>query len=135
MSYFHDEERSQVWALERYARNRPAARFLVAFADGESYVCTFDTAYDSDNSGELDIAMDHPGLRRIPPGHTARHPDHQEGPQAVQRVAELGLQGLPGSHQIPRLGNGDIPRRISLSVQGRWKSSGSSRHMSHKRWF
>lgn len=60
MSYFHDEERSQVWALERYARHRPAARFLIAFADAESYVCTFDTAYDSDNSGELDIEMDHP---------------------------------------------------------------------------
>ncbi len=38
----------------------PGARLLVEFADGESYVCVFDTAYDSDNAGEFDIEMDHP---------------------------------------------------------------------------
>lgn len=58
--YFHPEEELQVWPLENYAHEHPGTRLLVEFADGESYVCVFDTAYDSDNAGEFDIEMDHP---------------------------------------------------------------------------
>ena len=55
MNYFHPEEEHQVWALERYESSHPGTRYLVEFADGESYICLLDTAYDSENSGELDI--------------------------------------------------------------------------------
>lgn len=56
--YFHPEEEFQVWALEKYADERPGTKFLVEFADGEAYVCVVDTAWDSDNAGELDNEMD-----------------------------------------------------------------------------
>ena len=57
--HLHGEVAIQVWVLENYAYKCPGARLLVEFADGESYVCVFDTAYDSDNAGEFDIEMDH----------------------------------------------------------------------------
>ena len=58
--YFHPEEELQVWALENYAYKRPGSRLLVEFADGESHVSVFDTAFDSYNAGEFEIEMDHP---------------------------------------------------------------------------
>lgn len=54
--YFHPQEEFEVWAEQE----RPGTRYLIEFADGESYVCLFDTAYDSENGGELDIETDHP---------------------------------------------------------------------------
>lgn len=33
---------------------------MVVFADGESYACCYDTDYESENSGDLDIEMDDP---------------------------------------------------------------------------
>lgn len=60
MSYYHAEEEFQVWELEGYEDRHPGTRYLIEFADGESYVCRYDTGYDSENSGEFDIEMDHP---------------------------------------------------------------------------
>ena len=60
MSYFHSEEEFQVWAVEAYEESHPGTRYLVEFADAESYVCRFDTAYDSENGCELDIEEDNP---------------------------------------------------------------------------
>lgn len=59
-SYYHPQEEFQVWVLEDYEEDRPGTTYLVTFSDGESYNCLFDTAYDSDNAGELDIEMDDP---------------------------------------------------------------------------
>lgn len=55
MSYFHPEEEHQVWVLERYDSTHPGTRYLIEFADGEAYICRLDTAYDSENSGELEV--------------------------------------------------------------------------------
>ena len=59
-NYDHPEEGSQVWAVESYADANPGALYRIEFADGERYVAEFDTAYDSDNAGELEIEMDDP---------------------------------------------------------------------------
>ena len=59
-SYYHPQEEFQVWVLEDYEEDRPGTTYLVAFGDDERYICLFDTAYDSDNAGELDIEMDDP---------------------------------------------------------------------------
>lgn len=60
MSWFHPEEAHQVGAVLRYERSHPGARYSVKFPDGESYVCCYDTDYESENSGDLDIEMDDP---------------------------------------------------------------------------
>lgn len=60
MNYFHPEEEHQAWALERYDGDHPGTRYLVEFPDGEAYICRLDTAYDSENGGELDIDEDSP---------------------------------------------------------------------------
>ncbi|NBO46386.1 MAG: hypothetical protein EBU85_05160 [Actinobacteria bacterium] len=58
--WFHEEESKQVGELLDYHHAKPKARYLVQFSDGEAYVCVFDTAFESDNSGELEIEMDNP---------------------------------------------------------------------------
>lgn len=58
MTYFHPEEEFQFGVLEEYDDNHPGTRYLVEFPDGESYVCRYFAAYESENSGELDIEMD-----------------------------------------------------------------------------
>lgn len=59
-SYFHPEEEFQVWVLEEYADEHPGTRYCVEFNDGESYICQFFAAFDSENSGELEIDTDDP---------------------------------------------------------------------------
>jgi hypothetical protein len=46
MSDFHPEEESQVWALEGYETAHRGTRYLIEFADTESYVCVFFAAFD-----------------------------------------------------------------------------------------
>ena len=60
MSYFHPEEEFQVAVLERYAFERPEARYLVEFGDGESYLCEYEGSWESENTGDLEIEMDDP---------------------------------------------------------------------------
>lgn len=60
MTYFHPEEEFQVAALERHAFANPGARYLLEFADDESYLCEFDASWESENTGDLDIEMDDP---------------------------------------------------------------------------
>lgn len=54
MTYFHPEEAFQVWAVIGYEDDHPETRYLVEFADGESYICEVDTMYDSGNWDEID---------------------------------------------------------------------------------
>lgn len=56
----HVEDFTQTGILQAYGHNHPESRFCIEFPDGEAYVGLYETAYDSDNSGELDIEMDHP---------------------------------------------------------------------------
>lgn len=60
MTFHHSEENAQVWALECFDEEHPGSRYLIEFADGEAYVGELETAYDSDNAGELGIEMDDP---------------------------------------------------------------------------
>lgn len=60
MSWFHPIEEQQVGAILGYHDVHPDARYLVEFADGESYVCEYFSSWESENSGELDIEMDDP---------------------------------------------------------------------------
>ncbi|PMC74919.1 hypothetical protein [Brachybacterium sp. UMB0905] len=57
---FHEEERSTTVVLTTYAMAHPHARLLIEFGEQESYIGAFDTTYESDNSGELDIEMEDP---------------------------------------------------------------------------
>ena len=99
MPNFHAEETAQVWALERYARAHPEAKYLVVFADGESYVCLFDTAYDSDNAGEFDIEMD--------------HPMYDEFHQVSLEIIETVESGLRPYDEWLNLDYRDFPARIA----------------------
>ncbi|MDY5137608.1 hypothetical protein ACRQD2_02200 [Actinotignum sp. GS-2025e] len=56
----HPEEHLQAGHLEEYHWNHQNARYHIAFSDGEEYIGVFDTAYESDNAGELGIEMDDP---------------------------------------------------------------------------
>ncbi|MDR1427881.1 MAG: hypothetical protein LBJ08_09040 [Bifidobacteriaceae bacterium] len=60
MRWFHSEEENELGALMAYKEAHYGARYLVEFLDGESYICTYATAYESENGGELDIEEDHP---------------------------------------------------------------------------
>ncbi len=60
MSWFHQEEATQVGVLMGYEHEHSGTRYLVEFADGTTYVCVFDASYESENTGELDIEMDDP---------------------------------------------------------------------------
>lgn len=60
MNWFHPVEEGQVGAILGYHDEHPDARYLVEFADGESYVCKYFTSFDSENGGEFDIEMDDP---------------------------------------------------------------------------
>lgn len=80
MTYVHPEEEQQVWALEAYDAGHPATRYLVEFSDGEAYICRFDTASGSENSGELGI--------------DENNPLHDEFHQASLEIIEVKTGGL-----------------------------------------
>lgn len=62
MSYwYHPEiEEQTVGVVMTYASGHCDEKLKIEFADGESYVATFFTAYESENTGELDIDEDDP---------------------------------------------------------------------------
>lgn len=60
MRFLHPEDEYQAWALESYCGLHPGATLRVSFNDGEVYLCTFDTAYDTDNAGDLGIDSGNP---------------------------------------------------------------------------
>lgn len=63
MSSLHPEGELQVWMLGSCDSTPAGTRYLVEFVDGDAYFCRSDTAYDSDNGGELAIdAGEQPGL-------------------------------------------------------------------------
>ncbi|HMS74640.1 hypothetical protein [Gordonia sp. (in: high G+C Gram-positive bacteria)] len=57
MSWFHPVEEHQVGAILGYQDEYPGTRYLIAFADGESYVCVYFTSYESENGGEVGVEM------------------------------------------------------------------------------
>lgn len=99
MSYYHPEEEFQVWELETYAGLHPGIRYLVVFGDGESYLCVFADAYDSENGGELDIEMD--------------HPLYDEFHQIVMEIIETVQEGLRPYNQWLSLDYRDWPSLIA----------------------
>jgi hypothetical protein len=58
--YYHPIEEQQYGVVIDYVHEHPEAHYLIDFAEGESYVCEFFTAFQSENGGELDIEMDDP---------------------------------------------------------------------------
>lgn len=60
MIVFHEEEGTTIVPTEIYTDTHPGVELLIEFASGEAYIGTFFTAYDTDNSGELDIEDDDP---------------------------------------------------------------------------
>lgn len=60
MGWFHEEEADLLGPLMDYVETHREAPLLIRFPDGESYICTYLTDYESENSGELDIEMDDP---------------------------------------------------------------------------
>ena len=108
------EEEFQVWTFENYADEDPGRRFMIEFADGESYICLFDTAYDSENGGEFTIEMDHPKYDEF--HHVSREiiETIQWGLRLYRRetCTAPGLnavQGLAGSCP-PKAGGGGVRR-------------------------
>lgn len=60
MSWFHPEEEYEVGEVLGYHYEHPDACYRVTFADEESYICVFDSAFESENGCELDIEMEDP---------------------------------------------------------------------------
>lgn len=104
MSYFHPEEEHQVWALEAYDSDHPGTRYLVEFPDGEAYICRLDTAYDSENTGELDIDED--------------NPLYDEFHQVSLEVIEVKSRGLRPFDEWLNLDYRDWPARITDADRG-----------------
>ena len=104
MSYFHPEEEHQVWALEAYDSDHPGTRYLVEFPDGEAYICRLDTAYDSENTGELDIDED--------------NPLYDEFHQVSLEIIEVKSRGLQPYDEWLNLDYRDWPARITDADRG-----------------
>ena len=51
---YHVEERTTVFALERYIDAHPKQLLVLTFAEGDCYVCRILTAYDFDNDLDPD---------------------------------------------------------------------------------
>jgi hypothetical protein len=60
MGWFHPEEAATIGVVMKYADLKPNSRYRIEFTDGEGYICTYFTDYESENSGDLDIEMDDP---------------------------------------------------------------------------
>jgi len=104
MNYVHAEEEHQVWALEAYDTDHPGTRYLVEFSDGEAYICRFDTAYDSENSGELDIDEE--------------NPLYDEFHQVSMEIIEVRSRGLRPYDEWLNLDYRDWPARITDTDRG-----------------
>ncbi|MDR1184049.1 MAG: hypothetical protein LBK67_04560 [Coriobacteriales bacterium] len=56
--YWRKEERETVAVLYGFTKMDINARLIMEFSDHESYLVTYDTSYDSDNSYEIDAGVD-----------------------------------------------------------------------------
>lgn len=98
MGWFHPEEAKSVGVMMEYADSYPNSRYRVEFGDGEGYICTYLTDYESENTGDLDIEMDDPRydefyqiwltvVQTITPGHrgsdTALTIDYRDFPTSI----------------------------------------------------
>jgi len=55
---FHEDEKEQFIRLYRYHKAHTDAHFLLEFGDGETYVASWETAYETDNATELLIDVE-----------------------------------------------------------------------------
>ena len=60
MSWYHRIEGEQVGAILHHHGENPSARYRIEWRDGEAYIGVFNTMFESENSGELDIELDDP---------------------------------------------------------------------------
>jgi hypothetical protein len=104
MTLYHREEALQGWALYHYELDHPGTIYQVVFADGESYLCVFDTIYESDNAGELDIEDD--------------NPLYDEFVQASMEILETVQKGLRPYNQWLNLDYRDWPVLIKDIATG-----------------
>ena len=100
----HQEEAEQVGELLSYHHAKPKARYLVKFQDGETYVCVYDTDFESENSGELDIEMD--------------DPRYDEFYQVVLRITEVVKSGPRPYNEYLSLDYRDFPALIKDADTG-----------------
>lgn len=52
--YFHEEERQTLDVLDSYERLHPCSHYLMEFAEGDLYECTFLDEAEDDNGEDLD---------------------------------------------------------------------------------
>lgn len=52
MGAFHKEEETTIWILMSYENEHPHTRYILTYPSGESYLCSFDTAFDDENIEE-----------------------------------------------------------------------------------
>ena len=58
--YEHPEELYQTWYCIGYANQHPKATYKLEWDDSDAYEVVFDSAWESENGGELDIEEDDP---------------------------------------------------------------------------
>lgn len=104
MTYMHPAEESQAWALYGYDKEHPGTSYLIEFADGESYICSCDAVFESDNAGELDIEDD--------------NPLYDEFVQVSMEIIETVQKGLRPYNQWLNLDYRDWPVLIKDIVTG-----------------
>ncbi|MCL2528756.1 MAG: hypothetical protein FWE41_00215 [Coriobacteriia bacterium] len=55
---FHKEEKATVFLLEIYCMDHPNSKLLFEFLDGESYLATYYTSYESDNFHAVEVGIE-----------------------------------------------------------------------------
>ena len=53
-NWYHPEEESTIGILIRQAKKNSEEHLLLHYADGESYICEFETFFESDNTAQVE---------------------------------------------------------------------------------
>jgi hypothetical protein len=131
MGWFHPEEAATIGAVMKYADLNPNSRYRVEFTDGEGYICTYFTDYESENSGDLDIEMDDPRydefyqiwmtvLETLVPGHRGSEDtltiDYRDFPASIVDAEDKSDYPLQDRHfRVSTPSYTDTPRKIWAS--------------------
>ena len=110
--YLHPEEKFQVWTLIHYADAHPDNILDIHYEEGERYRCLLDTAYESENGGELDIEPE--------------DPLYDEFLQVAMEIIEIIHDGPRRYNASLTLDYRDFPTLIIDSVTGETVYSASS---------
>lgn len=106
--WFHPEEPGQVGALRAYERAHPGSKYLITFADGESYICRYFTSYESGNWGEVDQAL----------GDSATDADYDEFHEIAMHIERINQDGPRRYNEYLTLTYRDFPARIANADTG-----------------